>query len=469
MSFNSDVRQNIATLEFGKFVEIVDDTRFPPTSVVRVQYPNDASMPAVTSVEAYPKYAVTTYISNSSIPVAMASSSSDAFGRLRTSAPLTLFDSSHRYRDNSLWCSLTAAGATCEFNANQGLMDLTVGTTSGSSITRETIKVFAYQPGKSLQILNTFVMAPSAANVVQRVGYYGQDNGMYFQLSGDVAGFGMRSKVSGSVVDTVVPMSAWNGDRMDGTGASGVVLDVTKAQIMWMDVEWLGVGTVRMGFVYNGQFVVCHSFHHANHAASTYITTASLPVRYEIYNTGATASSRTMKQICTTVISEGGYELRGNQLSVGTTIASPMVLTLASTFYPVVTIRLKASRLDAIVIPSAISLMPVTNGAFYNWKLIMGGATAGGSGTWLDVHADSSVEYRLDATSITGGRVLASGFLQGSNQGSPPLDIFKDALFRFQLERNSLTSTPYELSLVVATNNAASPVYGAMDWEEVSR
>lgn len=135
MSFNSDVRQNIATLEFGKFVEIVDDTRFPPTSVVRVQYPNDASMPAVTSVEAYPKYAVTTYISNSSIPVAFASSSSsDAFGRLRTSAPLTLFDSSHRYRDNSLWCSLTASSASCIFNSDQGLMDLTVGTLSGSYV-----------------------------------------------------------------------------------------------------------------------------------------------------------------------------------------------------------------------------------------------------------------------------------------------------------------------------------------------
>lgn len=312
-------------------------------------------------------------------------------------------------------------------------------------------------------------MAPSAANVVQRVGYYGQDNGMYFQLSGNVAGFGMRSRVSGSVVDNVIPMSAWNGDRMDGTGTSGVVLDVTKAQIMWMDVEWLGVGTVRMGFVYNGQFIVCHSFHHANFISSTYITTASLPVRYEIYNTGATASSHTMKQICTTVISEGGYELRGNQLSVGTTVASPKVLTLASTFYPVATIRLKASRLDAIVIPSAIALMPVTNGAFYNWKLIMGGTTTGGSGTWVDVHTDSSVEYRLDATDITGGRVLASGFLQGSNQGSPPLDIFKDALFRFQLERNGLTSTAYELSLVVSTNNAGSPVYGAIDWEEVSR
>jgi hypothetical protein len=292
---------------------------------------------------------------------------------------------------------------------------------------------------------------------------------MYFQLSGSVAGFGMRSKVSGSVVDTVVPMSAWNGDRMDGTGASGVVLDVTKAQIMWMDVEWLGVGTVRMGFVYNGQFVVCHSFHHANFASSTYITTASLPVRYEIFNTNTTSASRTMKQICTTVVSEGGYELRGNQLSVGTAIASPKVLTLASTFYPAVTIRLKSTRLDAVVIPSAISLMPVTNGAFYNWKLIMGGTTTGGSGTWLDVHADSSVEYRLDATGITGGRVIASGFLQGSNQGSPPLDVLKDALFRFQLERNGLTSTAYELSLVVSTNNAGSPVYGAIDWEEISR
>ncbi|NBX50844.1 hypothetical protein EBT25_13165, partial [bacterium] len=277
------------------------------------------------------------------------------------------------------------------------------------------------------------------------------------------------NSVSGVVAETRVPQTQWNVDQLDGNGPSGFTLDITKAQIHWIDVEWLGLGTVRTGFVINGQLVHCHSFHHANLITSTYMTTASLPVRYEITNLGTTASSSTLKQVCTTVLSEGGYELRGAQLSVGTPIASPRDLTDISTNYPVVAIRLKSTRLDAIVILTAISLMGITNNSNYNWKVIVGGTTNGG--TWSEVNSDSSVEYNITGTSYTQGtgRVLAGGFATGSNQGSTVIDILKEALFKFQLERNSFTSTPTELTLVCSSAQAGSDVLASLDWEEISR
>jgi hypothetical protein len=146
------------------------------------------------------------------------------------------------------------------------------------------------------------------------------------------------------VVNTRVAQSDWNQDPLNGTGPSGITLDASKAQILYMDVEWLGLGTVRMGFIIDGVFVPAHNFNHANLITTTYITTASLPLRYEMTNTGATASASTLKQVCSTVISEGGYELRGAQLSAGNTITSPRTLTTAGTFYPVVSIRLKTAR-----------------------------------------------------------------------------------------------------------------------------
>jgi hypothetical protein len=393
----------------------------------------------------------------------------DAFGRLRVSTPLTLFDSSHRYRDNNLWASLTAVGGTYAFNQNQGLMDLTVSGLSGSSVIRETTKVFAYQPGKSLLVMNTFVMASSATNLRQRVGYYGQDNGIYFQLDDGNIGLVKRSLVSGSVIDTVVLRSDWNGDKLDGTGASGLTLDITKAQIFWMDIEWLGVGSVRTGFIINGQYIVCHTFHHANLIASTYITTASLPVRYEITNKAATSGSKTLKQICSSVVSEGGYELRGLQQAVGTTITAPKALTTAGTHYPVVSIRLKASpnRLDAIVILTALSIMGVGTG-IYDWRVIATGTTGGG-GAWQDAGVDSAVEYKLDGTSITGGRILAQGYLTSTSSVTIATDILKEALFKFQLERNGLTGVPYELTIAVAASTNTELVHASMDWEEISR
>lgn len=393
----------------------------------------------------------------------------DAFGRFRVSTPLTLFDSSHRYKDNNLWSSLTAVSGTYAFNQNQGLMDLTVTAASGSSVIRETTKVFAYQPGKSLLVLNTFVFAPSATNLRQRTGYFGNDNGIYFQLDDGVVSFVKRSLVTGSPSESIVPLSGWNIDKLDGNGPSGFTLDVTKAQISWMDIEWLGVGTVRCGFVIDGKFVHCHSFHHANRIASTYITTASLPVRYEITNKAATAGSATMKQICSSVISEGGYELRGLQQSVGTAITAPKALATAGTYYPIVSIRLKSSpnRLDGIVILTALSLMGVGTG-IYSWRVIASGTTGGG-GAWQDAGINSSVEYKLDGTSITGGRVLAEGFFTSNTQGTTTIDILKEALFKFQLERNGLTGTPYEISIAVTASTDTEQVYGSMDWEEVSR
>ena len=399
----------------------------------------------------------------------------DAFGRLRTSSPLTLFDSSHRYRDNNLWTNLiVGAGSTVGFVTTQGLINIGIGTTSGSSVIRETTKVFAYQPGKSLQIMNTFVMNAPKTNLRQRVGYFGADNGIYFETDGTTLNFVERSIVTGILSETHAPQSSWLYDRLDGTGPSGYTLDVSKGQIMWTDIEWLGLGTVRVGFVIDGKFIHCHSFHHSNLVTSTYITTASLPIRYEITNTGVTTSSSILKQVCSTVISEGGYELRGLQQGIQTPVTSPVDLpTPAGTVYPVISIRLKSpingytSKLDAIVILTAVSLLGATNNANYNWQVRASATTAGG--TWVDAGVDSAIEYKIDGGSVTGGRVLASGFFNSSQQSAVPVDILKEALFKFQLERDGLTGIPYELTLVCASNVAGADVYAGMDWEEVSR
>lgn len=397
------------------------------------------------------------------------SPATDAFGRQRVSNPLTLFDSSHRYRDNGLWNNSTANGGTTTFRANEGLVDLDVTTTSGSRVYRETTKVFSYQPGKSLLVMSTFVMAVAKTGLRQRVGYFGSDNGMFLELDNSTLSFVERSLSTGIVTETKVSRANWNIDKLDGSGPSALILDITKAQILWMDIEWLGLGSVRMGFVIDGKFIPCHVFHHANLITSTYITTGSLPLRYEIENTAGTASNSTLKQVCSSVISEGGYELRGLQQAVETPIGTPYDLTTAVTYYPIISIRLKSSpnRLDAIVILTALSIMGITNNANYNWRVVATGTTTGG--TWVSAGVDSAVEYNLTGTSFAGGRILASGFINGSNQGSTPVDILKEALFTFQLERNSFTSTPYELTIIAASDTNGADIYASMDWEEISR
>jgi hypothetical protein len=390
----------------------------------------------------------------------------DAFNRLKVAAPFTLFDSSHRYNDNGHWTTGTTGGGTAAFDADAGLMNLTLGTTSGAEVVRETKRVFSYQPGKSLFSMNTFTMSEGKAGLRQRVGHYGESNGFFLELEGGTLYVVKRSSSGGSVVDTRVAQADWNIDPLDGSGPSGKTLDITKSQIFWCDIEWLGVGTVRLGFVIDGVIIHCHSFHHANGITGTYMGTATLPLRYEIKNTDTQDESNTLKQICCTVISEGGYQLRGRQRSAGSAITSPKSLATAGTYYPVVSIRLKSDRLDGVVIPSALSVLPTTTGNF-SWRLVNNGTTTGG--TWGSVSDESIVEYNIGGTSFTGGTVLASGYISASNQASGQIDIPRDSLFRFQLQRDGLTSTPYELTLLVSAATDSEAVLGCMDWEEISR
>ena len=396
----------------------------------------------------------------------------DAFGRARVAMPLTLFDSSHRYRDNGLWSTSNTAGTTYAFSQNEGLVNLNIKTGANQEIIRETAKVFSYQPGKSLQVMNTFVMAPAKTGLRQRVGYFGANNGLYLEQSNSDIYFVERNWTSGTLKENRVRQADWNIDTLLGNVSSSpshLTLDLSKAQILFHDIEWLGLGTTRCGFVIDGQLIHCHSFHHANVLETTYMTTASLPLRYEIKNTAATANNSTLKQVCSTVISEGGYELRGAQQAIETAIGAPRDLTTAGTYYPVISLRLKASpnRLDAIVILTALSILAITNNANYNWRVVTSGTTTGGS--WVDAGTNSAIEYNISGTSFAGGRTMASGFLNGSNQGSSPVDILKEALFKFQLERNGLTLAPFELTLTAASDTNGADIYASMDWEEISR
>jgi hypothetical protein len=440
------------TVDIGNFpaVQNVLVTNFPATQAV---------------TQGTSPWVVSGTVNSQSTVQAFPTTSTDAFGRLRISEPYTLFDSSTRYSANNQWSTqVLGGGGSASFNPAQGLMDLTVSATAGSLVRRETNKVFSYQPGKSLLLYTTFVMS-GEAGVRQSVGYYGDQNGYYVMKETDgTVSLVERSSVSGSTTENAIPQTSWNVDPFDGTGPSGITLDFTKAQILWIDMEWLGVGTVRTGFVVDGQLLPANYFQHANIVASTYITTASLPFRYEIENISS-ANGGTLKQICSTAISEGGYTLSGEQHSIGTPISAPYQLATAGTYYPVIALRLKSTRLDAISLVTGLTLLGAGNNETYAWRVVSRSTVTGG--TWNTVSASTPVEYNLTGTSSTGGTVIASGFTNASNQGTPIIDILKGSLFANQLERNPFSATPFEVVLEVAPASNTQEIFASVNWEDV--
>lgn len=394
----------------------------------------------------------------------------DAFGRFRTSSPYTLFDSFHRYQDNGRITQFTTGtNSTSTHEVHSGAIVMSIGTDTNAAVYRESSKVFAYQPGKSLMVMQTFVMGSSISGKRTRVGYYDTNNGFYLERNGSDIYFVKRStSQTGSPVETRIHKDQWNLNRLDGTDASKIVLNLDVAQILYTEVEWLGVGSVTQGFVINAQFVPCHRWDWANQAGSTssYMATACLPVRAEIENTDVTTSTSQMKLVCTTVISEGGYELRGRARSVGHGISAPYNLGSQNTRYPIFTMRLKTNRLGGIVIPKNFTI-GIDKAANYRYMVIVGGTTSGG--TWVDAGAtDSSVQYNLTATSILNGNTVEVGYINASNQASvsPSLAEFP---FQYQLERNTFLNTGTEFTVCIETDASTGPkAWASVNWEEIT-
>ncbi len=402
--------------------------------------------------------------------VGFKSNSVDAFNRLKVSQPFTLFDSQHRYQMNDKWDNFGITGGTAIHVLNESAILLSIGITAGSKITRETKRVFPYQPGKSLLILNTFAMNTPKEGLLQRIGYFGITggatsgvpyNGVYLQQNGLTLSICLASASLNTT--TTVNQSDWNGDKFDGNGSSGRTIDITKANIFWTDIEWLGVGDVRTGFFVDGKPVIAHTFHNDNIHSTTYMTTAVLPIRYEIMNTTSQASGSTMHQICSSVMSEGGYEGFSRRYNVTHDGASLKTLTSAGTQYPIIALRMNSNRLDNVIVPSNISVIvqETTNNKpdTVQYRLLLNPTLTGN--TW-STHFNGNVDYNITATAVTGGTDIIGGYI--SSSGAFSISDIND--FNFQLGRTQLGVSDV-IVLTLTAINAGSQICADFSWFEV--
>jgi hypothetical protein len=387
----------------------------------------------------------------------------DAFGRLRVSNPLTIFDSKNVMSKNNLFDEDLTGSGTVTYTANKSTVNLNVTTASGDKVIRQSKRVMSYQPGKSLLILNTFVMNTPEADLKQKVGTFDANNGIFFYADGTTLKIVRRTYVTGSAVDTEISQSSWNGDKLDGSGASGYTLNVDKATILFTDYEWLGMGAVRVGFVIDGKFITAHTFLNANDLTTVYMQTANLPIRYEIETTGTISGAAVLQQVCSTAMIEGGYAPEGLRQSIGTASLGGVNLTTAGTYYNLATIRIKSGRPYAVIIPIDIAASAISNSDFQiELRLNATPSTAFSYTSYSD-----NVEYDLTGTTtITGGTVVGQAYLSG--KGANNLQFAQDGFnFAYQLGQ-TIAGSSDTLTLCAKGGSNGDDICGTLKWVDLT-
>jgi hypothetical protein len=402
----------------------------------------------------------------------------DAFGRIRISEQFTIADYKHSYYDDFSYINISENGGSVTYNQNESTVYLNVSSVPNSSAIHQTRIYHHYQPGKSQFIKCSFVFGSPSVGVTKRTGLFDEDEGIFLEMDeSGVVSWNLRNIVTGtSQLATRVTQENWI-DPLDRSGPSGVLLDFTKSQLLFIDFQWLGVGRVRCGFIHDGRALLTTNIYHSNVIATPYLRNPSLPIRCEITGTGESAGS--MKQICSTVVSEGGISDTGYDFNI-TSGHLGRDCDVGGTLYPILAIRLKNTfkGLKNRVSVSVMSLTTYVETATSIWQLwrLPSASSLTGTVVWNDVNStDSAVEYSIHPTAIntTGAILVSSGYNQAGNSSGGNNSIMMPSPTkskRVTIHQN-INSTDSEVFVIVAVpvgtgTNLNSNVFASIQWRE---
>lgn len=400
------------------------------------------------------------------------SPSVDAFARLRIAEPVTIFDSKQIFSNGLVgenqplfWDNqeVSGGGTTTSYSQDEASTALGVSASTAGKRVRQTKMWFNYKPGKSLLVILTFNFNELVSGVTKRIGQFNDSNGLFLENRGTEVGVALRSNRSGSPVDTYVSQNDWNIDKMDGTGPSEITIDWTKAQILFFDYEWLGVGRVRFGFFIDGLPYYVHQFLNANNLPGVYISSPNLPIRYTIENDG-TGAATTINTICATVISEGGMEKLGTFRTIPPSAWATNQIEAddLSVTYALMGIRLKDLAMTVDLVD--LTAIAETNDSFI--ASVHMNPTLNFVPTWSDL-TESGVQYSLGPTVDPGGAITNPGYTFFAQAVSNEVQSVVAELNNAVRLGSTIDGTPDEIWLGVTPLSPNLDIYGALTWREL--
>jgi hypothetical protein len=384
--------------------------------------------------------------------------------RMKVSSYSTGFFNTFQHgKADDVWDETTASGATVTWVSTKSSVQCLVTSTVGSKAIRQTKNVMRYIPGRPAEFSTAYFWGTPVSGIRKRIGQFDENDGFF--LEQDATGeyyCVIRSSATGSIVENRVARSSWNGDKLDGSGPSGVILNKNTTQVMVVDYEWYGAGAVKFSFVIGDKTIIIHTFYSANILTTPWCSTPFIPMRVEIENVSSVLGD-SMFHFSQCHSSEGASDNLGTPVSISTPITG-ITLTAANTFYPVLSIRLKTTNgaLHAVVIPQTLQEGTLDN-TFVFFRLVLNPTLTGANWTNHPT-AESSVQYDVSSTAFTGGTIIEQGFTApGANN---VLLLNRDQTGNFQLGRTILGTDSDILTIVMAATNANKAAIAVLGWIE---
>lgn len=319
------------------------------------------------------------------------------------------------------------------FQVESGALEIRTLTITTASTTNENVTVTLNGAATLVPVTNSGSLTTTASEIA--AGNYSQAGGGFRaqaigafvifvrNIAGPAAGVfsltattavGNFTQVDAGVNNSTIfyPQSAWNIDRMDGTGPSGQVLNQQRGNVYQIQYQYLGFGAAFM-FIENsktGAFQLVHVVQNSNARTAVNILNPNTFLTWESVNTGSTTS----KQI---KAASGASFTEGIIVPSGPTAAAIAEKTLvALTLTPVLSVQCNlAYNNKASVIALYMQTLSVAadgNRAveiyIYLNATLTGASFANISGT--------AASQSTSATALTGGRLLGS-FIVAKNTG----------------------------------------------------
>lgn len=404
----------------------------------------------------------------------------DPYGQMRMVQSRLIASYSFHYGSSAhVFLQESETGGTFAHEPAHAAVNLDVTADAASRVCFTSNKYHRYNPGVAFFIsMSVRVGDTGKANCVRRWGYFDSRNGIFFEQDGADLYTVIRSDVSGTVVDTRVIKGDWIKDKLDGAGGvlnpSEMTLDLTKNNVFWFDFQWHGAGIVRYGIYSDaGNRILVNVIENANKNVGPYMGTATLPVKYEIINTAATASPSRMT-IGSSAIFREGVEIQDNEAN-NTFVRSwlrptPVAVTdtkaLVGAFRAMGTYNGKHNH--KFIVPKYLNWMVLGTNAV---EITIYAGTVFSSGTWTVASpVQSTAEVTIDGVipvEAARGLMVSTIFLPPGATRQQVSEVFNSLSSSLYAIANSTPGTVFSVWGRTLETSTTATLHSGLDWVEV--